>query len=100
MEELDKQLTLSDLGKLIDCFSCWKALRSDDIPPEVLNSRVAATHTHLSMLGTGIHPQEMSYISIVTLYKKKGDRIASINYRAISLLSVVGKAFARVALAR
>ena len=38
--------------------------------------------------------------NIVTLYKNKGDRSDCNNYRGISLLSVVGKVFARVALQR
>ena len=37
---------------------------------------------------------------IVTLFKNKGDRSDCNNYRGISLLSVVGKVFARVVLAR
>ncbi|KAG6930003.1 hypothetical protein G0U57_004624, partial [Chelydra serpentina] len=37
---------------------------------------------------------------IVTLYKNKGDRSDCNNYRGISLLSVVGKVFARVILNR
>ena len=38
--------------------------------------------------------------SIVTLYKNKGDKGDCNNYRGISLLSVTGKAFARVILKR
>ena len=38
--------------------------------------------------------------NIVTLHKNKGDRSDCNNYRGISLLSVVGKVFARVALTR
>ncbi|KAG6930718.1 hypothetical protein G0U57_003012, partial [Chelydra serpentina] len=38
--------------------------------------------------------------NIVTLYKNKGDRSDCNNYRGISLLSVVGKVFARVILNR
>ena len=37
---------------------------------------------------------------LVTLYKNKGDRSDCNNYRGISLLSVVGKVFARVALTK
>ena len=37
---------------------------------------------------------------IVTLYKNKGDRSDCNNYRGISLLSIVGKVFARVILSR
>jgi hypothetical protein len=45
-------------------------------------------------------PQEMKDANIVTLYKNKGDRSDCNNYRDISLLSIVGKLFARVALKR
>ena len=42
----------------------------------------------------------MRDVKIVTLYKNKGDRSDCNNYRGISLLSTVGKAFARVVLNR
>ena len=45
-------------------------------------------------------PQEMRDATIVTLYKNKGDHSDWNNYRDISLLSIVGKAFARVLLIR
>ena len=44
----------------------------------------------------GTIPQDMRDAKIVTLYKNRGDR----NYREISLLSTVGKAFAQVVLNR
>ena len=45
-------------------------------------------------------PQDMRDAKIVTLFKNKGDRSVSNNYRGTSLLSVVGNVFARVVLAR
>ena len=45
-------------------------------------------------------PQDMRDANIVTLYKNKGDRSDCKNYRVISLLSIVGKVFTRVALKR
>ncbi|RJG09513.1 hypothetical protein D4A39_17335, partial [Alcanivorax profundi] len=48
----------------------------------------------------GTIPQDMRDAKIVTLYKNKGDRSDCNNYRGISLLSTVGKAFARVVLNR
>ena len=43
---------------------------------------------------------DMRDANVVTLYKNKGDRGDCNNYRGISLLSVVGKVFARVVLKR
>ena len=45
-------------------------------------------------------PQDMRDANIITLYKNKGDRSDCNNYRGISLLSTVGKTFARVVLNR
>ena len=52
------------------------------------------------MLGEGRVPQDMRDSMIVTLYKNKGDRSDCNNYRGISLLSIVGKVYARVLLTR
>ena len=45
-------------------------------------------------------PQDMRDANIITLFKNKGDRSDCNNYRGISLLSIVGKTFARVILNR
>lgn len=45
-------------------------------------------------------PQGMRDANIITLYKHKGDRGDCNNYRGISLLSFVGKLFARIVLLR
>lgn len=45
-------------------------------------------------------PQDMRDANIITLYKNKGDRSDCNNYHGISLLSIVGKTFARVMLNR
>ena len=42
----------------------------------------------------------MRNANVVTLYKNKGDRSDCNNYWGISLLSIIGKVFASVALAR
>ena len=41
-------------------------------------------------------PQDMRGANIIPLYKNKGDRSDCNNYRDISLLSIVGKLFARI----
>ena len=48
----------------------------------------------------GTVPQDMRDANIIALYKNKGERSDCNNYRGISLLSIVGKAFARVVLNR
>ena len=52
------------------------------------------------MTEEGSVPQDMRDATIVTIYKNKGDRSDCNNYRGISLLSIVGKLFARIALHR
>ena len=48
----------------------------------------------------GAVPQDTRDSKIITLYKNKGERNGCNNYRGISLLSIVGKVFARVILIR
>ena len=77
----------------------------DSIPPEVIKCAKLVLLQHLHQLlclcwNEGAVPQEMRDAAIVTLYKNKGDRSDCNNYRGISLLSIVGKAFARVLLIR
>nr|KAG5691627.1 hypothetical protein BaRGS_023798 [Batillaria attramentaria] len=105
MEELDALPMLEELSKAIDYLSCGKAPGKDGIPPEVLKSGKPALLQHLHELlclcwEKGHVPQDMRDATIVTLYKNKGDRSDCNNYRGISLLSIVGKVFARVVLAR
>ena len=106
MEELDNEPTIEDLSKAIDSLSCGKAPGCDSIPPEVIKCAKPALLQHLHQLlclccwNEGTVPQEMRNATIVTLYKNKGDRSDCNNYRGISLLSIVGKAFARVLLIR
>ncbi|KAI8512327.1 hypothetical protein Bbelb_089660 [Branchiostoma belcheri] len=106
MEELDNAPTIDELRKAINSLASGKAPGSDGIPPEVVKAgKNTALHNHLHELllqcwEEGAVPQDMRNASIITLYKNKGDRSDCNNYRGISLLSIVGKAFARVVLNR
>ena len=105
MEELDTPPTLDELSKAIDRLACGKAPGSDGIPPEVLKCGKPALLQQLHDLlclcwEQGYIPQDMRDANIITLYKNKGDRSDCNNYRGISLLSIVGKAYARVILNR
>ena len=105
MTEPDTEPTQDDLSKAIDSLTNGKAPGKDAIPLEVINHGTPALlhHLHVQLLlcwKEGAVPQDMGYANTVTLYMHKGDRCDCNNYRGISLLSVVGKVFARVALTR
>ncbi|XP_063585836.1 uncharacterized protein LOC134763209 [Penaeus indicus] len=106
MVELDTPPTIEELSKAVDNLANGKAPGSDNIPPEVIKAAKGSSllqHLHELLMQCweeGAVPKDMRDTMIVTLYKNKGERSDCNNYRGISLLSIVGKAFARVALNR
>ena len=105
LEELDDEPTVEELGKAIDALATRKAPGEDGIPPEVIKAGKEALIEDLHELlclcwREGSVPSDMRGAKIVTLYKNKGDRSECNSYRGIPLLSIVGKVFARVILAR
>ena len=103
MDELDSSPTTEEIDKATDNLACGKAPGTDGIPAEVLKSGKPALLEHLHELlclcwEEGHIPQDMRDANIVILYKNKGDRSDCNNYPGISLLSIVGKVFALVAL--
>ena len=105
LEELDTEPSLSELEKAINALANGKAPGTDEIPPDVIKQGKSALLPHLHKLlclcwSEGAVPQDMRNAKIVTLFKNKGDRSDCNNYRGISLLSIVGKVFARVVLGR
>ena len=105
MEELDEPPTIEELSKEIDNLQSRKAAGMDAISPELIKSGKESLLDDLHQLlvecwETGDLPQEMRDCKITTLYKNKGCMSDCNNYRGISLLSIVGKLFAKVALRR
>ena len=105
IKELDDLPTEEGLSKAIDSLACAKAPGKDGIPPELLkqgkSTLLKPLHKLLCLCWEQGHiPQDMRDANIVTFYKNKGDRSDCNNYRGISLLSIVGKVFARVVLNR
>ena len=103
--ELDDPPTMEELNAAIDQLRTGKAAGNDGICPELLKCGKPALMSHLHKLlclcwEKGEVPQDMRDANIITLYKNKGDRSDTNNYRGISLLSIVGKAYARVVLKR
>ena len=105
MEDLDTVPTEIELSEAIDKLAYRKAPGVDGIPAEALQYGKPALLKDLHGLlcqcwEEGKVPQELRDANIITLYKNKGDRTDCNNYRGISLLSIVGKAFARLILKR
>eukprot|EP00106_Octopus_bimaculoides_P018631 XP_014786073.1 PREDICTED: uncharacterized protein LOC106880583 [Octopus bimaculoides] len=106
MCELDNLLSIAELTKAIDSQASCKAPGKDGIPSEIIKvDKNTALLRHLHELlcqcwEEGTVPQDMRDANIITLYKNKGDRGDRNNYHGISLLSTVGKTFARVILPR
>ena len=105
MDELDCEPTIGELSKTIDSLSAGKAQCVDGIPPNLLKhyktALLALLHEVLCKCWQeGAVPQDMRDAKIITLYKNKGERSDCNNYRGISLLSIVGKVYARVILGR
>lgn len=105
MTDLDVEPSQEELSKAIDSLACGKAPGIDGIPPELIkhckSTLLDPLHEVLCQCWSeGSLPQDMRDAKIVTLYKNKGDRSDCNNYRGISLLSIVGKLYARVILTR
>ena len=101
MAELDVTPSVDELSNAIDRLPSGKAPGKDGIPAEVIKSGKSGLLEPLLKLLTqcwleGAVPQDMRNANIVTLYKNKGDRSDCNNYRGLSLLSIVGKLFARI----
>ncbi|XP_069158537.1 craniofacial development protein 2-like [Procambarus clarkii] len=83
----------------------WKAPGDEGIPPEVLKcargTLKTELHEHLRQCWRDVSvPQDLRDANIIILHKNKSDKSDYNNYRGISLLSVVGKRFVRVVLAK
>ncbi|CAG9138444.1 unnamed protein product [Plutella xylostella] len=103
LESLDTPPTFAEFLRALQALKTGKSTGSDNIPAELIKLPAATNPLYVLLLRCwemGTVPQEMRDANIVTLYKGKGDRGVCDNYRGISLLSVVGKAFARVILSR
>ena len=105
MEKLDTEPNIEKFSKAIDSLVFKKVPGSDEIPPNLIKhcktNLVLPLHEVLCQCWKeGAVPQDMRDAKIITVYKNKGERSDCNSYRGISLLSIVGKVFPRVILAR
>ncbi|KAI8514516.1 hypothetical protein Bbelb_071070 [Branchiostoma belcheri] len=101
LAELDAMPEESELLEALSALPSGKAPGQDGIPAEVLKENREVILPYLYELlrqcwEEGKVPNEMCNAKIVTLYKNKGDRGDCNNFRRISLLSITGKAIARI----
>lgn len=105
MTELDIPPTEEELAIAIEELASRKAPGNDNIPAEVVkeNKAFLLPYLHKLLMTCWLEaeiPQDMRDAKITILYKNKGDKGDCNNYRGISLLSITGKAFARIILKR
>ncbi|KAJ2950085.1 hypothetical protein O0L34_g11426 [Tuta absoluta] len=103
--ELDKPLSYDEVVTAIRQQHNKRAVGIDLIPGELLKYGGMELHTSVWKLFVQMWeeervPDDFKVSRISALYKNKGDRSDCNSYRGISLLSVPGKAFARVLLNR
>ena len=105
LQELDDPPSFEDVSKAIDQLLSGKSPDKDCISGEVIKAGKSSLlepsyNLLLKCWKEGEVSQDMRDANIITLYKNKGDRSDCNNYRGISLLSIVGKLFARIILRR
>ena len=102
MRELDELSSEKEFSDVIGRLVKGKATGSDGISSEIIKCAKPALLTKLvchCWEEATVHQDTRDAI-IITLYKNKGNRDDCNKYRGISLLSIVGKTFARVILNR
>lgn len=102
---LDDPPNFDEVTTAIQQLSSGKAPGSDAIPAEIYKEGGQAVTEKLLQLflliwQTETLPQDFKDVSIIHLYKKKGNHQACDNHRGISLLSIAGKVLARLLLNR
>lgn len=102
---LDLVPTLAEVTSAINAMKNGKAPGSDAIPAEVYKFggpelRLRLLNLFVEIWLAGDVPQDFKDATIVTIYKRKGNKSICGNYRGISLLSIAGKILTRILLVR
>lgn len=95
--------SIEETRKAISLLSSGKAPGSDAIPAKFYKAGGSCLIEKLTDLLQSLQKleaihQEFKDLSIINLYKRKGNRQACDNHRGISLLSIAGKILARILL--
>ena len=105
IEEMDSPPTLPEVKKAISTLKSCKASGPDGIPAEVYKYGGDDLAECLLCLleqcwKLGAVPGAWLHATIVTIYKRKGEKTECGNYRGLSLLDVAGKILAKILVSR
>ena len=100
VEELDKEITQTEILQAIDKQKKGKSAGLDDISPDLI--KLAKPHIinylhklFMRLYETSYYPREWAKSIIIPIHKK-GNKLLLDNYRGISLLSVTSKLFTSI----
>ena len=102
-EEMDELPTLEEIEKTVRLLSTGKAPGSDSIPADKESGETLPEKLHQLVhliWQEEVLPQDFKDASIIDIYTRKGNRQTCDNHRGVSLVSIAGKALARVLLNR
>ncbi|XP_048001394.1 uncharacterized protein LOC125238167 [Leguminivora glycinivorella] len=99
------EISMDEIVKALKGMKSGKAAGYDKVSAEMLKAGQGIVASQLYRLfnlcfSTGRVPKDWCKAVIVPLYKGKGSRLDCKNYRGISLLSIVGKLYAKVLIER
>ena len=103
--ESEDEICMDEIVKAVNSMKLGKAVGYDRISAEMLKAGQGVVASQLYRLfnlcwSNGLVPRDWCKAVIVPLYKGKGSQQDCKNYRGISLLSVVGKLYAKVLIER
>ncbi|KAI5639199.1 reverse transcriptase (RNA-dependent DNA polymerase) domain-containing protein [Phthorimaea operculella] len=103
--EIDSEIDMDEIVKALKSMKSGKAAGYDRVSVEMLKAGEGVVASQLYLLfnlcwRSGRVPSDWCKAVIVPLYKGKGSQLDCKNYRGISLLSVVGKLYAKVLIER
>ena len=102
---MDDPPTRQEVQSVIAGLKNNKAVGPDNLPAEVLKYGGEAVleclcRMFIAVWNAGCAPQQCKDADVISIYKKKGDRVVCGNSRSISLLTTAGKVLAHVVLMR
>ena len=95
-----KPITFSEMSNALSKLDASKAIGYDGIPPKVLKLSctvldIPLTNLFNGCIVKGVFPSQMKYANVIPVFKKDNPLVKK-NYRPVSILTSVSKAFERL----